>query len=245
MRIRNLCLFFILLIIPFVFAETVKINGFVNDYANIISSSDKIQIEDTLKSIYDSGVAQYSIVTIKSLEGRDIESYALELSQGNIGDSQKNNGLLLLVAVDDRKYRFEVGRGIEYILNDAKVGRVARNYIVPNFKDGNYGKGILEASIAIRDILLGNSSLAIDETKTSLDPELTYIMLVLVIFFVIPFIINIFRLARKKKKYFDAATGALILFGGGRGGGGFSGGSGGFGGFGGGSFGGGGASGGW
>jgi uncharacterized protein len=236
-----------LLIIPSVFS-LAQINGFVNDYAGIIDSNTKAQLEDNLKQIYDSGTAQYSIVTVKSLEGKDILSYSLEISQGKLGDTQKNNGILLLIALDERDYRFEVGRGIEYLLNDAKAGRIGRTYLVPNFQSGNYSKGILEASLAVKSVLMGDNSseyYVSDAKQPNLNQVEFFIYLGLfILFFILPIIINIRRNKKKNSKYFDAATGAIILFGG-RGGGGFSGGSGGFGGFGGGSFGGGGASGGW
>jgi uncharacterized protein len=226
------------LLAPFAYAQ-IEIKEYVNDYASVINESYKTELDDLLKTIKDSGVAEYSIVTVKSLEGKAIESYSLELAQGNLGDTEKNNGLLLLVAVDDRQYRFEVGRGIESILNDAKIGRIGRYYLVPNLQNNEYGKGILEASLAVKSTLLGEneSEYYVSEDKGDSSGFITFIiMLSLIIGFNI--FINVMA-RKKKKKYFDAATGAIILFGGfGRGGSG-----GGFGGFGGGGFGGGGVSG--
>ena len=239
-------------------ADDVKIEGYVNDYANIISPEYKAKIEGVLKELYVSGTAEFSIVTIKSLEGQDIESYALNLAQGKLGDNEKNNGLLLLVAVEDRKYRFEVGRGIEPVLNDAKVGRIGRNYLVENFRSEEYGKGIYEASLAVKSILLeeNNSSYYVDETAIQNIPVNMWPVLIFLIIWVIIFVTIISvkvgyykKHIKKKDDYFGAALMAAWLFGGrGRGGhGGFSGGfgGGGFGGFGGGGFGGGGAGGHW
>lgn len=259
----------LLVAVPFLYSADIQIKEFVNDYADIINPDEEKQLDSILQNIYDSGIAQYSIVTVKSLEGKDIESYSLDLAQGNLGDSEKNNGLLLLVALDDRKYRFEVGRGLEYILNDAKVGRIGRTYLVPNFQSGDYGRGIVEASQAVKSILLNetDSEYAINDCVCAEDEiliektvsgryecscaKLSDVLPFIIISFVI--FIGIFGLviflivkaSKSKNKYFNAATGALILFGGGRGGRGGFGGSGGFGGFGGGGFGGGGASGGW
>jgi uncharacterized protein len=236
-----------LLVIPSVISQ-VEIKDFVNDYAGIIDPGTKAQLDDSLKQIYDSGVAQYSIVTIKSLEGKDIESYSLNLAQSHLGSTQTNNGLLLLVAVDDRQYRFEVGRGIEDILNDAKVGRIGRTYLVPNFKAGNYSNGILEASLAVKSILLNDSSSAyyVSDQETSNYSEIVFYLIFFLFFFGLPIFINYLRWKKTHKdKYFNAAAAAIILFGGRGGSGGSGGSSGGFGGFGGGGFGGGGASGGW
>ncbi len=247
----------LLLALPIVFSADVKINGYVNDYANVISSQYETQIEAIAKSLYESNTAQYSVVTIDSLDGQDIESYALNLAQGVLGDKEKNNGLLLLVAVKDRKYRFEVGRGIEPIFNDAKIGRIGRDYIVDNFRNEDYGKGIYEASAAIKDILSGNDPTSQNNipppsgTVSSYPPFLIFIIFFFIIGFAVLRIFLIFKVGRKlmdpkeKNKFFDAALMAALLFGGRRGGGGFGGSGGGFGGFGGGGFGGGGSSGGW
>ncbi|MBN1155980.1 TPM domain-containing protein [Candidatus Woesearchaeota archaeon] len=239
-------IFFVIAIILLssAYADTIKINGFVNDYANIIPPVDEEKLEQVLKAIYDSEVAEYSIVTVKSLDGKDIESYSIGLAQGNLGDKEKNNGLLLLVAVDDRLYRFEVGRGLEATLNDAKVGRIGRQYMVENFRNNEYGKGILEASLAVESVLLGKTESEFyvkDEPKQS--PLGTIISLIM-FFWLFSIIMRLLHSKKKKDRYFGAAMTALWLFGP-RGGKGGFGGTGGFGGFGGGGFGGGGASGGW
>ena len=237
---RGILILLFLLFVPIVFSQEIK--TFVNDEANIIDNEQELTA--ILNQIYDSGVAEYAIVTVDSLEGKDIFSYSLELAQGNLGDTEKDNGLLLLIALEERKYQFQVGRGLEYILNDAKVGRIGRNYLVPNFQNENYQQGILEASLSVRSILLGdvNSTYYPKTTKVNANYYEAISSLMTLIFFIA--IISYYS-KKKKGKYFDAATAAIIIFGmGGRRGGGL-GGSGGFGGFGGGGFGGGGAGGGW
>ena len=134
------------LFIPLALSEEPTIKTFVNDYANILNDSDEQQLSGLLNQLYSSNTAEFSVVTIKSLEGKSIEAYSLELAQEKLGDKEKNNGLLLLISVDDRAYRFEVGRGLEGDLNDAKIGRIGRTYLVPNFRSGDYSKGVLEAS---------------------------------------------------------------------------------------------------
>ena len=235
-----------LLLLPIIAAEEVKVENFVNDYANIINDTEEEELNTILKNLYDKSIAEYSIVTVNSLKGKAIESYSLELAQGKLGDKEKNNGLLLLISLEDKKYRFEVGRGLEANLNDAKVGRIGRNYLVPNFRNEEYGKGIVEASKAVESVLLENveSEYYVNE-QPQVFPTYAKIFLILVIIFIGIIFIYLMRKAEKMKdgSYFDAAGGAVILFGGRGFGGGNSGGFGGFGG-GGGSFGGGGASGG-
>ncbi len=236
-------------------AENIIITGLVNDYANILTPDYRSKIEGTLTQLYDSKTAEFSIVTIESLEGKDIDSYALDLAQGTLGDKEKNNGLLLLVALKERKYKFEVGRGIEPILNDAKIGRIGRTYLVENFRDGNYGKGIYEASLAVKTTLMGDEDSAYYVKTTPNVPIRNTVSLVFfLIMWIFIIVLSVSRRAgrvngirRKKGDYFDAALLAAFIFGG-RGRGGFGGrglGGGGFGGFGGGGFGGGGAGGSW
>jgi len=242
---------FFLSLILLVAVQSVTIQGFVNDYANIISPEYAQKIEGVLKELYDRNAAEFSVVTIKSLEGTDIESYALELAQGKLGDMEKNNGLLLLVSLQDKQYRFEVGRGLEPILNDAKIGRIGRNYLVGNFRDGNYGKGIYEASLAVQSVIMNDTSSEYnvgDIIPVDIGKLIPFIIIFLVIGLVMVSIIalRIKKISQTKGKddYFSAALLAAWLFGGkGRGGFGGSGGfgGGGFGWGGGGGFGGGGA----
>jgi len=152
--------------------------------------------------------------------------------------------------MNDRQYRFEVGRGLEPVLPDIIMGRIGRNYLEPYFKQGQYSQGIKEASLAIRDTLAEKIE---SEYYVSAEPKYDFTpFLILFIFWVLFIIILVVSLKNqpkkkgKKRKDSDFFTAAWLLSSmmrgsGGRGG--FSGG--GFGGFGGGSFGGGGASGGW
>ena len=229
----------------------VEVKGFVNDYANVTSPEYKAQIESVLKKVYDSKIAEFSIVTIGPLNGQDIESYSLNLAQGKLGGKEKNNGLLLLVAVSEKKYRFEVGRGIEPMLNDAKIGRIGRDYLVENFKNGDYGKGIYEASLAASSVLLGetDSKYYVDETvPDTTQADASYLLTFIIIFIIVSSIAGYFgrksRAYNRRDRFFNAAMMAGMMFGG-RGRGGLGGMGGGCGGFGGGGFGGGGASGGW
>ena len=93
---------------------------------------------------------QFGILIIKSLEGNALEDYALKVARAwGIGDSQKDNGVLLLIAKDDRQIRIEVGRGLEADLTDLESGRIIRNTISPEFKKGDYYTGI---SLGIQNI---------------------------------------------------------------------------------------------
>lgn len=258
---RNICgfyvrtgIFFVLFLMFTSLAyAVVEIDGFVNDYADVISPEQEQQIASVLKRVYDSKEAEFVVVTVPSLEGSDIESYALEIVQGKLGDSETNNGLLLLVAVEDRKYRIEVGRGIEPVLNDAKVGRIGRTYLVEYFQNEEYGTGILEATRSLSSTFLDeveSEYYMTDAPRTSRNSARFQLIMFggFLVMIVLSSIGGQSHRYRRRDRFFDAAMMAAFMFGGRGGRGGFGGnlggGSGGIS-FGGGGFGGGGASGGW
>lgn len=229
----------LLLLCALVSAQTIT--TFVTDNANILEPSEESQLESILQNLYDKGAAQYAVVTIQSLEGRDIQGTAFEMANGVLGEEGKNNGLLLLVAVDDREYRFEVGRGLEPVLPDIVVGRIGRDYLVPYFREENYGTGIIEASKAIEARLLSQNESEYYVTDEPDEGVPWWVILLIMIFVIIIMISVILSILFPGGGGYQNYGGGGI--GGGFGGGSFGGGS--SGGFGGGSFGGGGAGGKW
>ncbi len=219
------------------------IQTFVNDYAGIFTPEEIAAIEQVAQALYENGTAEYAIVSVQSLDGLSIEQYAFTLADGNLG-SQKNNGLLLLIAPSERQYRFEVGTGLEGTLNDAKIGRVGRTYLLPAFRENAYGEGVLDASQALSAILSGEPAAVPEQESTWIERHIALLIILFIVLYVLIVLLAYKARGkrREKNKYFDAASAAAVLFGGGRGGGGSGGG---FGGFGGGNFGGGGAGGGW
>lgn len=237
-----------LFLILFVSVYAYEINYFINDYSGVLTQTEIDEIQPILKEIYDSGQAEYAVVIIDSLEGQDIDSFSYNLAEGNLGDSQKDNGLLLLIAMKEQQYKFEVGRGLEPTLPDILVGRIGREHLEPNFKVGDYAKGIIDASIVIQEIFFGNAPEILDESNIQVTDEQFMRFIIFTIIFILIVIllfINSSKTLSKNRKSDDFFTAAWILsqmMKGGKRGGGFSGGSGGFGG---GSFGGGGAGGRW
>jgi len=178
-------MFVFLILLTSVASAQYGIEGFVNDYADVLTQEQELEIKNILEEMYDSGVAEYAIVTIPSLEGKDITGFAYELAEGNLGDEKKNNGMLLLIAVEDRRYRFEIGRGLEPVIPDIIAGRIGREYIVPNFKEENYYLGIKEASLAVRAVLFENveSEYYVDEEEFDIVTILP-ILIMMVIFLI-------------------------------------------------------------
>ena len=120
--------------------------GYVNDYAGVLDDATKQQIEDKIKEFKDSSnpTTELAVAIVRSTGDRDIFDYSLAVARGwKIGSDQANNpGALLFVAVDDRKYFTQVSRDLEGDLPDAAAGSLQRQFLVPQFRQGNYGKGI-------------------------------------------------------------------------------------------------------
>ncbi len=232
-------------------AETpteTPVKGLVNDYAGIFTPEEKVALTAQLDGLYATGAAQFAIVTVNNMNGMDSFNYAYEISEGVVGDAETNNGLVLLVAVEERQHRFLTGRGLEGVLPDALLSRISQQYLVPNFKQESYAQGLLEVTNAVEAIVTQDT----ESSYYATPPKAGFSVLAFIFrnpFLILIFIFLIINLTRKdgkKHRDGDLIAGLLLgsMLGRGRGGGGFGGG-GSFGGFGGGGFGGGGAGGGW
>ena len=220
--------------------------SYVVDLAGIIPADVKARLNGYCKELEQKTTAQMVILTIKSLDGDSIDDFSLRMAHDKwkLGQKGKDNGILLTVAVNDRKYRIEVGYGLEGTLPDSMVGTIGRQYLVPYFKKGDYGTGIFNSSLEIIKTISAAQGVEItglpkaagikSKRKSGFGlGDLIWFGVLLV--FIIPFML--FRSRTRSGGYWGG--------GGGFGGGGFGGGGGGFGGGGGGGFGGGGASGDW
>jgi len=128
--------------------------GFVNDYAGLLSTNAKAQLDAKLTQLEKDTSAEVAVVTIKSLEGDSVEDYAVRLfEKWGIGKKDKNNGVLLLVALDDRKMRIEVGYGLEPVITDGRAGRIRDEQILPRFKADDYEGGIIAGVDAIEQYI--------------------------------------------------------------------------------------------
>jgi uncharacterized protein len=131
----------------------------VNDYANLIPDALQSQLEQQLREHEDSTSNQIVVLTIHSLDGESVEEAALEIfNTWGLGQRGKDNGVLLLISLNDRKMRIEVGYGLEGTLTDAHCGRIIRDEITPLFKKGAYAEGISAGVTAIRGAIYGTYS---------------------------------------------------------------------------------------
>jgi uncharacterized protein len=126
--------------------KNFKPTSYVTDRAGIINAQTKAQLEALCTELEQKTGAQMAIVTVKSLDGNEIQPYANDLyKQFGIGQKKQDNGVMLLVAPNDRKYWTEVGYGLEPIINDARAGDAGR-LMTPYFRQGDYNSGITAAA---------------------------------------------------------------------------------------------------
>lgn len=228
----------------------------VNDYANVLTPDQKETLEHKLVAYDDSTSTQIAVIIIPTTGDYDIQEVALKyLREWGVGTAKKNNGIVLLAAINDRKIRIETGYGMEGVLPDITAKQIIENEIVPNFKAGNYYRGFDEATDAIIKAAAGEYKADQHHKKEKGFGKTAFIILI-IMFFLIAMISRGGGSGggRGGGGIGDFLGGMLLgsmLGGSGRGGGswgsssGWDSGGGGFGGFGGGSGGGGGASGNW
>jgi len=223
----------------------------VNDYTNTLTEDQQQSLERKLVAFDDSTSTQIAVVIIPTLDGYDVAEYNVALGRAwGVGGKEFSNGVILLIAKNDRKLNIATGYGVEGALPDITAKHIIEEVIVPNFKGNDYYRGIDEGTDAIIKAVKGEYNSPRKKPVGSGSVKFIFIIIIIIVFL----------LASRGgggKGGFISRRGSIFgpmilseLLGGGRGGGGWSGGGGssgggGFGGFGGGSFGGGGASGSW
>jgi uncharacterized protein len=132
-------------------------NGhWVRDEAGILSQQTVQNLEQFLKQDRDSTSNQIQVYIIKSLEGDDIDDYAVRVFETwKLGQKGKDNGVLYLIAIDDRKFRIEVGDGLEGVLTDLQASRINRDRVAPHFRQGDFDGGVVAGVNAIRETIRG------------------------------------------------------------------------------------------
>ena len=149
-------LLFIFCSVPAAALEVPPLQGYVNDYAGMISPEAKAKLENDLRAFEQSDSTQVVILTVPSLEGEDLEGFSIRVATTwKIGQKNKDNGILLLVAKQERKVRIEVGKGLEGVLTDLLSGRIIDLVIKPNFKRGDYSGGLIAGVSAVIDATRG------------------------------------------------------------------------------------------
>ncbi len=136
--------------------EVPQLQGYVNDYAGMISLAVRDKLERELKSFEQSDSTQLVILTIPSLQGETVEDFGIKVAEAwKVGQKNKDNGIILLIAKQERKIRIEVGRGLEGRLTDLLAGRIVDLVISPRFKRGDFDGGFIAGVSALIDATRG------------------------------------------------------------------------------------------
>ena len=246
----------------FTIPEKPSFQTSVYDYANILSASEKTQLEEKLVRYSDSTTTQIVVITIESLKGEDVSQLATKWGQtwGIGGTKQDDNGVIILLAKNEKKIAINPGYGVEDRLTAGIGGTIIRNIIIPEFKAGSFYNGLDKGTDAIIDVFKGKfKGERKQASKGKNFPILPFIVIVVIVLILMfrnkggggnsgnnngggPSLMDVILLSSLGR----SSGGGFGGFGGGSSGGGFGGGGGGFGGgFGGGGFSGGGSSGGW
>ena len=174
-------------------AQVPAPQGRVNDFAGAISADYKKKIGSLIDEVEQKISAEIAVVTRDSIAPYGADDYAQRLFDNwRIGKNGKDNGVLILLAVKEREWRIHTGYGVEGILPDGVCGKIGRNYMVPHFKDGNYGEGLYYGVAAVANIIAKDANVTLDGLKDisfqEQSPDVSafwYILIVLVILILI------------------------------------------------------------
>jgi len=178
--LKNVLTFLLLFISVSVLGQSFKLyevpnpkdwaKGYISDPADILSDAEEQVINKTIADLEDSTSVQMAVVMLPSIGDEDPKLFTSDLmNKWGVGQKGKDNGLLILTVMDQRRTEFETGYGLEYIITDAQCYEVGMQKLVPYFKDEEYGKGILAAVTAFSDIIK-----SYDPNDASVDPLVSF-----------------------------------------------------------------------
>ena len=145
-----------LLLFAFSFCFALNFNEQINDEAHIFSQNERDELSNLVQNFEHNSTTQIAIVTLNSLENKSIEELSLEIARGyKLGQKEDNNGVLLVVAPNEKKVRIEVGYGLEGVLTDAISSDIINSVMIPEFKNGNMSEGVKKGVVAIIKVASG------------------------------------------------------------------------------------------
>jgi len=185
--------------------------GFVNDYAGLMSESSRAALENNLSEFQKSTTTEISVVTVTSLQEDTIENFAVKLfEEWGIGRADVDNGVLFLIAKDDRQFRIEVGYGLEGALTDIQSRRILDDVARPKFQAGDYDGGITDAVAEIEKAVKGEEFAGkYEPTTPPSDIFIIIIMVSLAVFYLFAVILS--AVLRKSKRWWPGGVIGMIL----------------------------------
>ncbi len=179
-------LLYLLFLAGALYAQDITIpplTGRVVDAANILSESTEQTLERMLGAHEDSTSNQVVVLTVPSLQGLSVEAFAFRVAETwKLGQADRDNGVLVLIAPNERKVRIEVGMGLEDRLPDVLAGRIIREEMIPAFREGDYDTGVLRGVTAILSALEGSYT-PVERTRSERPPVLFGLLFLLFTFF--------------------------------------------------------------
>ena len=144
-------------------------SGFINDYAGILDPAAKQKLDGLVKTLEQKTSAELALAIVNTTEPLDPKTYAVKLfEKWKIGKKGKDNGILILMAVADRRIEIEVGYGLEGVIPDSTAGKILDQFVIPYFKQGNFSQGLFNGATAIAEIIAAEAKQQLgDEYKAS------------------------------------------------------------------------------
>lgn len=195
---------------PLLAQDFPKLTGRVVDQANIIPDAQEMALNQKLAQLETDSGRQLVVATVNSLQGREISDYAYQLGRAwGIGDKQRNDGVVFLIAPNDKRVNISVGMGLEPVLTDALSGRIIRDLVTPHFRENDFAGGINAGVDAIAQQITLPPEEAAARAQAAANAEqkrgesgnmggLFFILFIVFIFFVIPALVS--RKAGKKHR---------------------------------------------
>lgn len=222
----------LVILLPLVFAlERPYLEKYVNDFGNVLDQKCEDKINKLSNEIEKRTTAEIVVVTMNSLCDNDIcedlEKYSNDLfRQTGIGKKDKDNGVLILIFIQDKRYRIEVGYGLEGEITDFVASDIAEKFMVPFFKQNDYCSGLYNAVFQLGQVIIGENNSTIfviekDSIKTETDESKTVEIIIFLIFviFLIVFLYLIIKNPNKKRSFIFVGGGSSSSKSGGFGGG--------------------------
>lgn len=188
--------------------------GHVNDFAGMISAQTRAALEQRLVDLQRVTDVEVAVATIKSLDGDTVENVAVELfKQWGIGKKGKDNGVLVLIAKDDRKSRIEVGYGLEGVLTDVGTSRIQREILVPAFQRGEFDAGVAATVDAIEKAVRGDAAINTPDAASRPQQRSSLpLSLIKVIFYLVVFLFSwLASVLGRSKSWWTGGIGGGVL----------------------------------
>jgi uncharacterized protein len=146
----------------------LQYKGMANDFAGVFATNELAELEAFLNDVKEKTTAEIAVVTLQTLDGGEVNDFANRLvERWGIGKKDKDNGILLLAVIQDRKIKIEVGYGLEGILTDAKVGRILDEQVMPSFREDKYGRGLANGARAMAEVIAQDAGIQLTNTMAS------------------------------------------------------------------------------